>query len=144
MLGFGTEKNLSVSSKSLPVHYFILDRWYVTFTINYKPLTFSVKREYVKLLNGNYELIEFYLTPTEQNHSWKANSQHLWKMKIHYHVRNNVSFVPILNHIKSFVVLPTYFVKIHFNIILLCVPRFQNFLLLSGLPIKALYAFLFF
>lgn len=55
-----------------------------------------------------------------------------------------MSFVPILKHIKSFEVLPAYFVKIHFNIILLCMPRFQNGLLISGLPIKALYAFLFF
>jgi len=65
-------------------------------------------------------------------------------MKIHYHLYNSVSFVPIINHIKSFEVLPAYFVKTHFNIILLCVPRFQNVLPISGLPVKALYAFLFF
>ena len=80
----------------------------------------------------------------EQIPSRKANSLHLWKMKFNYRVHNSVSFVPILSHIKSFEVLPAYFVKIHFNIILLCMPRFQNGLLLSGFPIKALYAFLFF
>ena len=73
--GFALKK-LTASSKSLPVHHFILDRWYVTFTINYKPLTFSVKREYVKLLNGDCDLIEYHPTPMEQSPSWKANSLH--------------------------------------------------------------------
>jgi hypothetical protein len=111
-------KILTPSFKSLPVHHFIRDRWCVTFTINYTPLTFSVKREYVKLLNGKCDLTEFNPTPMEQSHSWKANSRHFWKLKVYYHVHNSVSFVPIVNHIKSFEVLPSYFVKVHFNIIL--------------------------
>jgi len=134
--GFAMKK-LTASSKSLPVHHFILDRRYVTFTINYKPLTFSVKREYAKLLNGDCDLIEFRPTPMEQS-PWKANSGHLRKMKVRYRVHNSVSFVPILNDIKSFEGLPAYIVKIHFNIILICMPRFQNGLLLSDLPIIAL------
>jgi hypothetical protein len=110
------------SSKSLTVYHFLLHRWCVPSTINYKPLTFSVKREYVKLLNGKCDLTELHSTPMKQSSCWKVNSRYKWKMKVHYRVHNSVSFVPTLNHIKSFEVLPAYFVKIHFNIILLSMP----------------------
>jgi hypothetical protein len=107
MLWFCTEKpygffqvltSLSFHSRS----------WVCKFHHNYKPLTFGIKREYVKLLNGESDLIKSHPTPMEQSLSRKANFRHLLKLKVHYRVYNSVSLVSILNHIKSFEVLPAY------------------------------------
>jgi len=37
--------------------------------------------------------------------------------KVHYHVHNSPSLVPILSHVNPFKANPSYFFKIHFNII---------------------------
>jgi hypothetical protein len=84
--------------------------WVCKFRHNYKPLTFGIKREYVKLLNGECDLIKSHPILIKQSPSRIANSRHLWKLKVHYRVHNSVSFVSILNHTKSFEVLPAYIV----------------------------------
>jgi hypothetical protein len=42
----------------------------------------------------------------------------LWKSMVYHHVHKNLPLVSVLSHMHPFHILPTYFPKIHFNIIL--------------------------
>ena len=59
--------------------------------------------------------------------SSEANSpeilRNLRKPKVHYHIHNNPPPVPILTQLDPVHVPPSYFLKIHFNIILPYKPR---------------------
>ena len=67
----------------------------------------------------------------EHSPPWKANSfsasqdiSHiLWNPKFDYHVHKRLLLVPILRHINQVHTLPSDYLKIHINIILLCTPR---------------------
>jgi hypothetical protein len=80
----------------------------------------------------------------KQAPSWEANSswarqelpQNLWSPKAHYHVHKSQLHVPILNQMNPLCTLWSYFFKIWFNIVPLCVPES------AGLHIKILYQFL--
>jgi hypothetical protein len=69
----------------------------------------------------------------KQNPSWNANissASHviphiLWYQKVHYCVDKSQPIIPNLSQINS-VHAPSYFLKIHFNIILSCTTRSSN------------------
>jgi hypothetical protein len=83
----------------------------------------------------------------ELSTSWEAVSRSaiqefpniLWNPKVHYLVRKGPPLVPILSHISPVRTTPSYFPKIHFNIILphLSLP---SGLLPSGFLTEILYA----
>jgi len=67
------------------------------------------------------------LGPTQPRiHTSEANSHSasqeipglLWNPKAHYHVRNSPPLVPILSQMNPVHTFPSYFIKIHFNIML--------------------------
>jgi len=72
----------------------------------------------------------------KQSPSSEANSRSdsheiphiLWKLKAHYHVHHSPTSVPILSQIIPVHALPSYFLKVHFNIIIpysKCSPSFR-------------------
>jgi hypothetical protein len=88
--------------------------------------------------------------PMEQS-PWEANRSSanqeiphiLLNLKFHYHTHNSPPLVPILSQINTVHTLPSYFSKIHFNIILPPTPILPSILLPSGFLSNTLQAFLF-
>jgi hypothetical protein len=86
----------------------------------------------------------------EQSPSWEANSSSastgiprmLWNAKVHCRLHNNPLLVPILNQINSLHIIPSYFLKIHFNIILPFTHRSSKWCLSFWFSTIILYAFL--
>jgi hypothetical protein len=68
----------------------------------------------------------------------------LWNPKFHYSVHKSPPLVPNLSQIYQANSIPSYFFKIHFNIILTLHLGSPIDLLSSGSPTKILYAFLYF
>ena len=66
----------------------------------------------------------------QQRYSWKQNSSpaskemssNLWHPKVHYHFHDSPPTVPTLGQINPIHTLPSYFLKIHFNIIFPAMP----------------------
>jgi hypothetical protein len=69
----------------------------------------------------------------QQRHSWEHNSSpackemssNLWNPKVHYHFHDSSPMAPILGQINTIYTLPSYFLKMHINIILSYVYIFQ-------------------
>ena len=83
-------------------------------------------------------------TNTKQKRCWEASQEVprlLWIPTIYYRVHETSPFVPILSQINS-VHTASYFMKIHFSIILPLTPRSSKCFLPSGFPTKTTYAFL--
>jgi hypothetical protein len=67
----------------------------------------------------------------EQSPSWETVASSagleipgfLWKRDIHYHIHKSSPLIPIMNQISPDHVLPSYWLKIHFNGILPSTPR---------------------
>jgi len=81
---------------------------------------------------------------------WEANShsasqeipQLLWNVKVHYHIHNNLSLVPILSQINPVHTLPSYAPKIHPNINLPSTLRSSEWSFPFRFPFKIVYTFL--
>jgi len=78
----------------------------------------------------------------EQSPSWEAVASSagleipglLWKPDIHYRIHKSHPLVPIMNQIRSAHVLPSYWLKIHFNSILPPTPRASQWSLSFWFP----------
>ena len=61
-----------------------------------------------------------------------------WNQKVHYHGHKSTPTVDILSQINSIHTIPSYFFKIHFNIILPSMPRYSKWPLCFNFPHKNL------
>jgi hypothetical protein len=62
--------------------------------------------------------------PPDTNSSSPSQNipRHLWNLKLHYRVHMNQSRVPILSQINPVHTIPSYFNRIHVNIIVSSIP----------------------
>jgi len=67
----------------------------------------------------------------------------LWSPKFQYHIHKNPSLLLILSQTNPIHV-QCYFLRIHFNIILPCTPRFSNHLFPLGYPATTMHASCFY
>lgn len=87
----------------------------------------------------------------EHSPSWIANCLTIQEIyfslrnrKFHYRVQKSPRLVHLLNQLNPACILPMYFFKIYFNIILSSILRYSKWSSPSGFPIKTVYAFLAF
>ena len=88
------------------------------------------------------------LTKSMKQSPWKVNYSSasqgiphiLWNPKFQYCIHNNPTLVHVLSQINAINALPSYFLKIHFNIILPPMPRSSKLSLYFMFLTKTLYA----